>query len=354
MMMPEFTIPSLSPDWQKILQQKLDEKTKPIGSLGKLEKIAVQLGAIQRTLTPTLTHPTIVLFAADHGIVAEGVSPYPQAVTHQMVSNFLAGGAAINVIARQNGLNVVVVDAGVNHEFPKTADLIHAKIGYGTANMLHGPAMSAKQAERAIVEGASVVRKLHASGCNVIGFGEMGIGNTSASALLMSTLCHISLDYCVGRGTGLDDEGLQHKLLVLTRVLNFHRQRWPQNPTPLDILTAVGGFEIAQMVGAFCQAAASGMAILVDGFIATAAFLVAERLYPAIREYAFFAHQSDEQGHRLMLETLGADPLVNLGMRLGEGTGAAVAYPLLKTAVACLNEMASFESAGVSQKESIE
>ena len=333
------------------LQQKIDSKTKPLGALGLLEGVALRLGLIQNSLRPTLLKPTIVVFAADHGIVAEGVSAYPQVVTQQMVYNFLAGGAAINVLARQHGIDVVVVDAGVKHDFPDTAGLIKAKISYGTGNIVREPAMTAGQRDKALAWGAKIVTDIAQRGCNVIGFGEMGIGNTSASALLMSVLCDLPLADCVGRGTGLDEAGVRHKTAVLQQAFDYHRATWSAPPSVLELLTAVGGFEIVQMVGGMWQAAAAGMVILVDGFIATTAFLAAATLQPALKEYAFFAHQSNEQGHQRMLAHLDATPLLNLGMRLGEGSGVAVAYPLLVSATTFLREMASFESAGVSRHD---
>jgi len=272
--------------------------------------MALQLGLIQESLTPQLQVPTIVLFAGDHGIVAEGVSPYPQDVTYQMVYNFLAGGAAINVFAEQHGIQMVIVDAGVNHDFPADADLIQAKIAYGTANALHEPAMSDTQRDQALAAGANVVQDILDGGCNIIGFGEMGIGNTSSSAMLMNLICDIPIAECVGRGTGLDDAGVNHKATVLAQAIDFHKERWTTGniePGALDFLSAVGGFEITQMVGGMIQAASQKAAILVDGFISTAAFLVAAQIQPAIKEYAIFTHQSNEKGHRMMLESLEAN-----------------------------------------------
>lgn len=342
--MKKFKISNVKGVLRPKLQHKIDHKTKPPGSLGKLEELGLQIGLIQNTLEPRLTNPHLLVFAGDHGIVAEGVSAYPQDVTWQMVMNFLNGGAAINVFCRQHNIVLQVVDAGVNHTFPKNAPgLIHSKAGRGTANFALEPAMTVAQAQTCIDTGAAIVRRIHATGCNVIGFGEMGIGNTSSAAVLMSLLCGIPLPQCVGRGTGLDDKALNHKLAVLTKAVAA--QGWPN--TPIEILATYGGFEIAQMTGAILQAAESGMAVLIDGFIASSAFLVAHALEPAVKDYGIFCHQSREQGHKLLLDHLQAQPLLSLGMRLGEGTGAAVAYPLLVSAVSFLNEMASFESAGV-------
>lgn len=330
------------------LQHKVDTKTKPLGALGKLEKIAIQIGSIQQTLEPKLTKPTIIVFAGDHGIAREGVSPYPQEVTYQMVFNFLQGGAGINVFARQHGIEIKVVDAGVNFNFEIHPNLLNEKIATGTKSYLSEPAMTEEQCISAINKGANIVEDIHHSGCNIIGFGEMGIGNTSSASILMSLLCNIPLDNCIGRGTGLDDGGLQKKKAILKMaVSNQH----PFEKTPLTVLKTFGGFEIAMMCGAMLKAAELGMVLMIDGFIATSALLVASKLNSPVLDYCIFAHQSNEQGHRLLLEQLNAEPLLSLDMRLGEGTGVAVAYPMIESAVHFLNQMASFESAGVSIKE---
>jgi nicotinate-nucleotide--dimethylbenzimidazole phosphoribosyltransferase len=346
--MKKFLIFPRNRDMDEAIQAIIDQKTKPIGALGALEQLALQAAAIQETLTPAWESPHILVFAGDHGITQEGVSPYPAAVTAQMVLNFVRGGAAINVFCRQHELNLRVVDAGVNFDFSAELPIIHQKIGHGTKNFLHEPAMSLEQVEAAIRAGSLLVAKISFStNCNLIGFGEMGIGNTSAAALIMSEICQLPLYFCVGKGTGLDEEGLQHKMNILQKAQATH----PQSKTPLEILQTFGGFEIAQMVGAILQAAENQMLILVDGFIATAAFLVAHALEPNVIDYAVFCHQSDEQGHKRMLEFLKASPLLHLGLRLGEGTGAALAFPLLDAALRFFNEMASFEQAEVTNKE---
>ncbi len=345
--MATFNIKPVNKDIVATLQHKIDNKTKPLGSLGQLEKIALQIGAIQQTSSPVLTQPAIVVFAGDHGIAREGVSPFPQEVTYQMVFNFLQGGAGINVFARQSGIQIKVVDAGVNFDFSQHPELIHAKVGMGTKSYLHEPAMTREECEDAIEKGAAIVKEIQQSGCNVIGFGEMGISNTSSAAIIMSLLCDIPLEQCIGRGTGLDDEGLTKKRVILAEAMIRHNNI---EKTPLSVLSTFGGFEIAMMCGAMLQAAAVGMIILVDGFITTAALLAASKIDPSVLDYCIFTHQSNEQGHYLMLAHLKALPLLNLGMRLGEGTGAAVAYPVIQAAVNFLNEMASFESAGVSNK----
>jgi nicotinate-nucleotide--dimethylbenzimidazole phosphoribosyltransferase len=327
-------------------QALIDGKTKPLGALGRLEALALQVMRIQDTLAPRLCAPHLAVFAGDHGIAAEGVSAYPQEVTWQMVTNFLAGGAAINVFCRLHGIGVTVVDAGVKYDFNGAAGLRHAKIAPGTANSAREAAMSAAQCEAALVAGARLVDELAAAGTNVIGCGEMGIANTAAAALLMHRVGDLPLDLCVGRGTGLDEAGLERKRAALARA----SARVPGPLTPLQALAEFGGFEIAQMTGAYLAAARHRMVILVDGFIASAALLVAARLVPAVLERCVFGHASAEQGHQRLLQLLGAQPLLALDMRLGEGSGAALAYPLLAAAVAFASEMASFATAGVSER----
>ena len=325
------------------LQEKIDQKTKPLGALGLLESLALQIGLCQNTLTPILKKTCIMIFAGDHGIVEAGVSAYPQTVTAQMVANFLSGGAAISIFARQHHLELLIVDAGVNADLPPHPRLIDAKIGKGTFNFLTYPAMSIEACTKAIQSGAELVLKQHNNGCNCIGFGEMGIGNTSSAALLMHCLTAIPLAQCVGRGTGLNDDQLQNKLTVLRQALNHHKN----SSEPLEILATFGGFEIAMMVGAYLKAAESGMLIIVDGFIAGTALLVACKLYPQVLDYCVFSHVSSEQGHHALLNHFNAKALLNLDLRLGEGSGIALAYPLLQSAVVFLNEMATFAEAGV-------
>ena len=329
------------------LQHKINFKTKPLGALGVLEKIALQIGTIQNTLNPQLTKPTIIIFAADHGIAKEGVSAYPQEVTFQMVMNFLQGGAAINVFAQQNKINLKVVDAGVNFDFEANENLIDLKIDRGTKSFLANKAMTDAQIMECITAPHYTIKKLHEDGCNIIGFGEMGIGNTSAASMLMSNFCNLPIEDCVGRGTGLDNEQLNKKIDILKRAKDFHGEI----KDPMQALQAFGGFEIAQMCYAMQRAFDYNMIILVDGFIASSAFLVAYKTNPDILKNAIFCHLSDEHGHKNLLNYLGVEPLLKLGMRLGEGTGCAVAYPLIESAISFLNNMASFESAGVSNKE---
>jgi nicotinate-nucleotide--dimethylbenzimidazole phosphoribosyltransferase len=337
--------PAADPSLEARLRHKINHKTKPLGALGRLEDLALQLGLIQRGETIMLRDPQMVVFAADHGIAVEGVSAYPQAVTVQMVGNMLAGGAAINVFARQHGFALQVVDAGVAADLAAHPQLLQRKIAHGTRNSLHEPAMTAAQAHAALQAGMDIVGSLPG---NVVAFGEMGIANTSAAALLFARLAGVGIEEATGRGTGLDDAQLAHKRLVLADALARHAG----TTQPLDALAAFGGFEIAMMAGAMLQAASERRVVLVDGFIAGAAALVARSLAPAVQDYMVFCHRGDEHGHRLLLDHLKAQPLLDLGLRLGEGTGALLAWPLLQSAANFLHEMASFESAGVSGKES--
>lgn len=328
------------------LQVKIDYKTKPLGALGLLEELAMQVGLTFGSLSPVLKAPHLVVFAADHGIALEGVSAYPQEVTRQMVLNFLNGGAAINVFCAQHAIHLEIVDAGVNYDFDPLLPLGKSKVGNGTRSFLNGPAMSPAEASLCLEYGSSIVKEIAEKGCNVIGFGEMGIGNTSSAAVLMSMLLELPLKDCIGRGTGLDDAQLLGKQLVLEEAIaNYHGINEVH-----ALMGHFGGFEILQMAGAMDAAAKRGMLVLVDGFIATVAYLCAFKMDSSIRTNAVFTHQSDEKGHRLLLSTLGAKPLLQLGLRLGEGTGCALAYPLIVSAVNFLNEMASFESAAVSNK----
>ncbi len=343
-----------SQEVRQALQHRIDNKTKPPGALGQLEEIALQIGLLQGTTHPVLNRPHIVVFAADHGIAATGlVNPYPQAVTAQMVLNFIRGGAAINVFTRQNGLGLTVVDAGVNYDFdPAEVEdrLVSKKIAPGTRNYLQGPAMTAIQALKAMEAGREVVAGLAAQGCNAIGFGEMGIGNTSSASLIMSFVIGIPVAECVGRGTGVNDEQMKQKQTTLEQVYRLHLPTINASPDASTILQCVGGYEIAMLTGAYLEAAEQKMVILVDGFIGTAALLLARLSNPAILDNCIFSHCSGEKGHFKMLDYLGARPLLQLGMRLGEGTGAALAFPFVRAAVNFLEEMASFESAGVSKR----
>jgi nicotinate-nucleotide--dimethylbenzimidazole phosphoribosyltransferase len=358
---PVFTLPVIAPRTASTddhalaqrLQRTIDFKTKPLGALGQLETLALQLGCIVRSEQITLHAPQIVVFAADHGITAEGVSAFPQAVTQQMVANMLSGGAAVNVFARQHGFAVTVVDAGVAAELPAQhfaqphapshAQFINRKIALGTHNSATQAAMTASQASAALQAGSDVVRSLPG---NVLALGEMGIGNTSSAALIFALLSGQPVDAVAGRGTGVDDAQMRIKLAALRKAAALHANA----QLPLDVLAAVGGFEIAMMTGAMLQAASERRVVLVDGFIASAAALVACGLAPAAKDYMVFCHVGAEHGHRALLAHLEATPLLGLGLRLGEGTGALLAWPLLQSAALLVAEMASFESAGIDQR----
>lgn len=342
MQLPHIAPPD--PALRPVLQAAIDDKTKPLGALGQLEQLALRIGMILGTAQPRLQRPALIVFAADHGVADAGVSAFPAEVTAQMVLNFLAGGAAINVFSRQHGLALEVVDAGVRTALPPSPGLIDCRIAAGTRNFAEEPAMTRDQAQAALAAGMARVDWHREQGSNVIAFGEMGIANTSAAACLASRLAGIPLAQCIGRGTGLDDAGLARKHAVLSRAMARHADA----TEPLDALAALGGLEIAMMAGAFLAAAASRMVILVDGFIASAALLVAQRLDAGVLDYCVFSHCSHEHGHRVLLAHFDARPLLALDLRLGEGTGAALAYPLVASAAAFLREMATFTGAGVS------
>jgi len=327
-----------------LIQDNINNKTKPLGSLGYLESLALKIGTIQGSTSPSLTKPNILVFAGDHGAAKHGVSAFPPEVTHQMVFNFLQEGAAINVFCKQNNIDLKIIDAGVNFDFDHNPRLINAKVAYGTKSYTEEPAMTQEQCENAVEQGAELVEELTSTGCNIVGFGEMGIGNTSSASLIMSHICKLPISDCIGRGTGLSDTQLRKKQTILENASKMHSVL-----SPLQAMQVFGGLEMTMMLGAMLQSAASGKVIIVDGFIATAVFLVAYMMFPSIMDYAIFSHQSDEAGHKKMLHWLQADPILNLGLRLGEGTGCALAYPLIASSVAFLNNMSSFESAGVSE-----
>jgi len=348
---PEFKVKSENEivdksDFCKLLQEKIDSKTKPVGSLGTLETLAFQMATVFKTLNPKITKPNIVVFAADHGIANHDVSDYPQDVTRQMVTNFLDGGAAINVFCKQNDIKLSIVDAGVNYDFPTNAKLINSKIAKGTQSFLHVPAMSETEVKLCFEKGKLIVETIAKSGSNCIGFGEMGIGNTSTASILMSLITGFSIEECVGKGTGVSDEKFIRKQNILKKAIgNYSGQA-----DLTSKLSYFGGFEILQMAGGMLSAFENKMLILVDGFICTVAFLIASKINPNIKQNAIFCHCSAEKAHQKLLNYLDAKPILNLDLRLGEGTGCAVAFPILKSAEAFLNEMASFESAGISKK----
>ncbi|MGF6346253.1 nicotinate-nucleotide--dimethylbenzimidazole phosphoribosyltransferase [Variovorax sp. W2I14] len=342
------TIPSISDITDAALaarlQHAIDNKTKPLGALGRLETLALRIGTILGSEAPVLEAPQMLVCAGDHGLAARGVSAFPSDVTWQMVENFLAGGAAVSVLARQHGLALTVVDCGVRRDFQPRPGLVSRRIAAGTADASAGPAMTAGQCAQAIANGREVVRALPG---NALLLGEMGIGNSSSAALLLARLAGLDIGACTGSGTGLDAAGLARKRDVLREVLALHSTA----TEPLDALAAFGGFEVATLVGAVLQAAEERRVIVVDGFIASAAVLVAQALQPHVTQRCVAAHSSAEPGHALLLKHLGLEPLLNLDLRLGEGSGGALAWPLLESACRILREMASFEAAGVSRKE---
>lgn len=328
---------------RELLIDKINNLTKPKGSLGRLEELALQIGMIQQTLEPTLKHPQNIIFAADHGIVEEGVSLSPKAITWQQISNFLHGGAGVNFLCRQHGFVLKIVDAGVDYDLPYEKGIIDKKVRRGTRNYLYEAAMTAEEMRLCLERGAEVVRDCREEGSNVLSFGEMGIGNTSSSSLWMTCFTGIPLEQCVGAGSGLDSAGVRHKYEVLKRALEGYKG----DGSPLDIIRYFGGLEMVMAVGAMLQAAELKMLILVDGFIMSSCILAASQICPAVLDYAVFGHCGDEAGHKLLLDAIGARPLLHLDLRLGEGTGAICAYPIVDSAVRMINEMDNFAHASI-------
>ncbi len=328
-------------------QKRLDNLTKPQGSLGRLEEIAKQMVVISGKTNPCIKNKTIFTMAADHGVTAEAVSAFPKEVTPQMVYNFLKGGAAINVLARHVGVKVIVIDMGVAVDLESHPGLIVKKIGYGTKNMAEGPAMSKEEAIASIEAGIEVFEAEYGKGIDIVGTGDMGIGNTTPSAAIASILTGKSVEEIAGRGTGLDDAGLSKKIAVIKKALKINA---PQPTDGLDVLAKVGGFEIGGLTGVILAAAARKVPVVIDGFISTAAALIAYTLNPDVREYMIAAHCSQEKGHRLMLAHMGLKPLLDLDMRLGEGTGAALGMGIIEASIKILTEMATFQGAGVSER----
>ncbi|MDE6825221.1 MAG: nicotinate-nucleotide--dimethylbenzimidazole phosphoribosyltransferase [Paramuribaculum sp.] len=344
--MRKFNISPLDRSLEPALRNRIDNLTKPKGSLGRLEDLALQIGLIQKSLKPVFRSPANILFAADHGIIAEGVSVSPKEVTWQQLAHFSKGGAGINFLCDQHGFRLVLVDAGVDYDIPQGHGIIDMKMGRGTGNFLHEPAMTTDQWHEALDRGARVVEMVHADGCNVVSFGEMGSGNTSPSAIWMHILTEIPLSLCVGAGAGLNNSGVGHKLRVLSQAIDN---------CPLDKadiqgrLAYFGGFEMAMAVGGMLRAAELGMLIIVDGFIMTACIAAAMSIDPAVKEYAVFGHCGDEAGHKLMLEALGARPLLHLSLRLGEGSGAVCAFPVIDSAARMITEMDTFADVDVTK-----
>lgn len=324
---------------------KIDNLTKPKGALGRLEDLALQISLIQHTLCPELKKPHNVLFAADHGILEEGVSVSPKEVTWQQLSHFSKGGAGINFLCEQHDFKLVLVDAGVDFDIPEGHGIIDMKVRKGTRNFLHEAAMTADELELCIERGARIVKDIYAEGCNVISFGEMGSGNTSPSAVWMHLFTSIDLKKCIGAGAGLDSEGVRHKHEVLAKaVANYKGDEKAESK-----IAWFGGYEMAMALGGMLQAAELGMLIIVDGFIMTSVILAASQLYPEVLDYAVFGHQGDETGHKLMLEAMGVKAILHLDLRLGEGSGAVCAYPILESAVRMINRMDSFQSVNVTK-----
>lgn len=327
------------------LTSKINNLTKPLGSLGRLESLALQIGLIQRSLSPVLSRPVNILFAADHGIIAEGVSVSPKEVTWQQLGHFARGGAGINFLCNQHGFRLTLVDAGVDYDIPAGHGIIDMKMGRGTANFLHGPAMTMEQWEECLSRGAAVVDMEADSGSNIVSFGEMGSGNTSPSSMWMHIITGLPLDRCIGAGAGLDRPGISHKLDVLSRAL----AAYGGSDSVVDRLRWFGGFEMAMAVGGMLRAAQRRMVVIVDGFIMTACMAAAAIINPLVLDYAVFGHCGDESGHRLMLDHLGASPLLHLSLRLGEGSGAVCAYPIIQSAGRMINEMDSFADTDVTK-----
>jgi nicotinate-nucleotide--dimethylbenzimidazole phosphoribosyltransferase len=332
-----------------LAQKKLDNLTKPVGSLGRLEELARQIAGITGNIHPVLDKKYIFTMAADHGVVEEGISAYPSEVTPQMVYNFLNGGAGINVLSKHIGAEVVVVDMGVACDLIKNNALIIKKIGYGTKNMAKGPAMTLDEAAASVIAGIEIVQEYAGRGAKIIGTGDMGIGNTTPSSAIVAVITGADVKMVTGYGTGLDDKGLLHKIDVIEKAIDINR---PDPENGLDILSKVGGFEIGGIAGLIIGSAYMKIPVVIDGFISGAGAMIAQKICPKSREYMIASHQSVEIGHRVMMENLGIKPLFNLDMRLGEGTGAALGISLADASVKILNEMATFEQAGVSEKNS--
>ena len=327
------------------LIDKINNLTKPKGSLGTLEELALQIGLIQQTLSPTLQHPQNIIFCADHGIADEGVSFSPKEVTWQQTIHFTHGGGGVNFLTHQHGFGLKIVDAGVDYDLPYQRGIINMKVRKGTRNFLHEAAMTAEELNLCLERGAEMVKSCEEEGSNVLSFGEMGIGNTSPSSIWMHYFTGIPLSQCVGAGSGLDHAGVNRKLQILQQAVDHYQG----DHSAWDIIRYFGGYEMVMAIGAMLQAAEDHVIILVDGFIMTACMLAAMQLHPSVKSYAIFGHCGDESGHKLLLDAMGAKPLLNLGLRLGEGTGAICAYPIVDSAVRMINEMETFQQATVTK-----
>lgn len=337
--------PTANKNLEDIAVNKINNLTKPKGSLGRLEELALQICMIQETTEPTLRNPHNILYAADHGIVEEGVSLSPKEITWQQISNFLHGGAGINFLCRQHGFKLVIVDSGVDYDLPKDKGIIDRKINRGTRNFLYGDAMTEEEMEKCLEYGAECVTAAYNDGCNVVSFGEMGIGNTSASSLWMTCLTNIPLKQCVGAGSGLDNAGINHKYNVLKQALDNYKGEY----TVENVMKRFGGYEMVMAVGGMLRAAELRMIIIVDGFIMTNCMLAASMINPNVKDYAIFGHTGDESGHKLILDYMNAKPLLSLSLRLGEGSGAICAYPIIDSAVRMINEMDTFSNASITK-----
>ena len=341
-----FDIQSPNLDIEKDIQDKIDNLNKPKGSLGTLEELALQICLIQNTLSPKLSHPCHILFGGDHGIEREGVSVSPRSVTWQQMINFTKGGGGVNMFCRQNGFELKLVDIGVDYDLSDNPEIINHKIANGTKNFLYEPAMTEEQFEKAINIGAAMTDECISEGCNVICIGEMGIANTSPSSIWMSIFGNIPLEECIGAGAGLSNEGIKHKYNILkTSIEKFNTS----HHNTIDTIRYFGGFEMVGAIGSMLRAAEKHVLILIDGFIMSACILAASKLYPEILRYAIFGHCGDELGHRKMLNMLNAKPLLSLGLRLGEGTGALCAYPIILSSVNMINEMNNFDNAHITK-----
>ena len=346
--MRAFVIQPINRSLESAIQEKIDNLNKPKGALGRLEELAIQVCLIQQSLTPSLANPCHLLFGGDHGIECEGVSVSPREVTWQQMINFTHGGGGVNMFCRQHGFKLRIVDVGVDYDLSAVEGIFNHKIARGTKNFLYEPAMSEKEFDQAIQIGSELVDECIAEGCKVLCVGEMGIANTSPSSIWMSLFGNIPLAECIGAGAGLDKPGIQHKYEVLSKALENYRSQEPQ-PTTITPLRYFGGFEMIAAIGAMLRAAEQHLIILLDGFIMTACAAAAIQLYPNVKDYMIFTHCGDESGHKRMLDMVGAKPLLNLGLRLGEGTGALCTYPLIDSAVRMINEMNNFDNARITK-----
>ena len=346
--MKHFDIHPINKSLTAAIQEKIDNLNKPKGALGRLEEIAMQVCLIQESLTPSLAHPCHLLFGGDHGIEREGVSVSPREVTWQQMKNFTQGGGGVNMFCRQHGFKLRIVDVGVDYDLSTVDGIIDRKIARGTKNFLYEPAMSVTEFDQAIAVGSELVDDCIAEGCKVLCIGEMGIANTSPSSIWMSLFGDIPLADCIGAGAGLDSPGIQHKYEVLSKAINHYIATEPQ-PTPITPLRYFGGFEMIAAIGAMLRAAEQHLVVLIDGFIMTACAAATIQLYPASKDYMIFTHCGDESGHKRMLDMLGAKPLLHLGLRLGEGTGALCSFPIIDSAVRMINEMNNFDNAQITK-----